>query len=169
MNLFKKLFAGKAMSQSQESGSGAIESILMVEDRDLYFSVRDASDDQRRRAVLAALRYAVACVNLHRAEIDEALSCLAVGARPSDTVNSGIKRLMEDLDQEDCDLQERRLEGAETSQPEQVSLAFRQARAASSVSSALSGKADEAVYEAIHAIQDLPKVREIVLSALRGI
>jgi len=166
MNLIKRLFGGRPQNRQKAASAGAIESILIVEDRDLYFAIRNASDDRRRCAVVAAARFAVTCTGLQHPALEEAFACLEAGRQPGTALISAIEQLVENLDQEECRLQKQQPE--DEGCQEQALKVFLKARAASSLASTLSGTADEAVYEAIHATQDLPKVREMVLTALKG-
>jgi hypothetical protein len=159
MSFLKNLFG--LGTKSPEAGT--LESILIVEDQALYRAIRDASENERYQVCIAVARHAVASADLDHSAVQDALICLETRERPSIAMISAVEQLADDLDSEDSRLQGERADG----EPGNEELAaFHQARAASCIVSALSGKADEAVYEAIHATEDLPKVREIVLSVL---
>jgi hypothetical protein len=161
MSFLKKLFA--LGTNSPKPKADTLESILIVEDQALYYAIRDASEEERYQVSIAVARHAVASTGLQHSAVEDAICCLKNRERPSIALISAVERLADDFDIEDSRLQEERV-GGEPGEEEQA--AFHQARAASCILSVLSGRADEAVYEAIHATEDLPKMREIVLSVL---
>ncbi|HEU6449427.1 MAG TPA: hypothetical protein VFV23_13425 [Verrucomicrobiae bacterium] len=161
MKLLKNLFGIRPKNQPEPPKS--IESLLMIEDRDLYFVLSKAPKDKQRRVAAAVARHATGRVDLQNPILRDALSRLERNEDITPEMISAVSRLVDDLD-----LKNDRLQIENDDKPvKHPSVPFVQARAASSVAAALSGKVDEAVYEAIHASQDLPKIRQITLTILK--
>jgi hypothetical protein len=130
-------------------------------DPELYRQICAATDEQRRRAAAAVARWAVNRVGLKHPALDRALSHLRSGSPAGPAVASAVEKLVEDLDLEYENTGEQERAGASP----HVS-AFELARAASSVSFALSGDAAQAAYEAMFATDDRLKARAVVLEAM---
>ena len=166
MSLWKRLLKGRpAAALPREKGTGATESRLVLEDRELYARIRNASPQQRLAVGVAVARWAVAAVHLAEPTLELALADLAAGKPASPASASAVEKLASYLDGKYLRLQQQREEGGGVSEA-QVLAAFSLARAADSVGYALSGDADGAAYEAIQATDKLPEVHAVVLSAL---
>ena len=166
MSVWKKLLEGRAAPAiSREKGAAGIESRLVLEDRELYARIRNASPQQRLAVAVAVTRWAVAAVHLAEPTLELALADLAAGKPASPASASAVKKLASYLDGKYLRLQQQREESGGVSEA-QVLVAFSLARAADSVGYALSGDADEAAYEAIRATDNLPEAHAVVLSAL---
>jgi hypothetical protein len=166
MSLWRRLPKGCAAAAiPREKGAAAIESRLVLEDRELYTRIRNASPQQRLAVALAVARWAVATVHLREPTLDLALADLAAGKPASPALASAVKKLASYLDEKYLRLHEQWDEGGGVSEAE-VLAAFSLARAADSVGYALFGDAEEAAYEAIQATDKLPEVHAVVLSAL---
>ena len=166
MSLWNKLLKGRAAAAiRRERDALAMESRLVLEDRELYARIQSASPQQRLAVAVAVARWAVTAVHLREPTLDLALGDLAAGKPVSPALASAVKNLASHLDGSYLRLQEQNDEGGGVSE-DQVLAAFSIARAADSVGYALSGDADEAAYEAIKATDKLPEVHAVVLSAL---
>jgi hypothetical protein len=115
-------------------------------------SFQDASDDQRRRAALAACLVAVAQTGLLGSDVDAALSLLRDERNERIKVRHEFEARAAQLDEQYFKFSEQ----AEATTPEALAT-FRKARAAASLAFALStdsGQLHEAIYEAIAASRD---------------
>ena len=156
MSPYQKYLKGRA---------AAIESRLVLEERELYVRIRKASPQQRLAVSVAVARWAVTTVHLAEPAFDRALANLALGKAMSPALASAVSERASYLDRKYLRLQQERDEGGEVSEDDLLA-AFSLARAANCVGFALSGEADEATYEAIAATDNLPEVHAVVLSAL---
>ena len=142
---------------------------LRLVDQSLSALLERAEDAARRRAVLAGVELAVRVTQLHDERVATALGVLRAEADAGQPEESRIMtQFAEELDEEAWDLQQRVDQGLlPTSKYEE---AFRKARAAAAVGFAFEDDsrtaAEEALYEAHHAIQDLARLRETVLAAM---
>jgi hypothetical protein len=99
MSLWKKLLAGRAARAiPREKGAASIESRLVLEDRDLYARIRNASPQQRLAVAVAVARWAVAAVDLAEPTFELALADLAAGKPASPALASAVKKLASYLD-----------------------------------------------------------------------
>ena len=127
---------------------------------------REANDDQRRQAVLAACSAAVAQAGLRGAEVDAALAVLRHERTEQPDMRHELDRLAAQLDEDYFKLSEE----AETTTPEAL-LTFRKARAAAALAFALSPDAaqlHEAMYEAIVAWGNQAEAARVAETALRA-
>jgi hypothetical protein len=141
---------------------------LRLVSADLAATVAAATDAQQRRAILAAARLAAARTHLSDPRADQAMSALADGVTGSPEERGAVKRLTEELDNVAFDLHDQMDTGEATQ--EQYDEAFFKARAASALDYAFeedaARAASESLYEAYHAIDDLPALQEVVEKAL---
>jgi hypothetical protein len=162
MKILKRLFGGRR-SKPAPSGRKAIESRLVLEDKELYRLLCGVDDASRRRAGSAAARFAVTHSSLKNQTIETALSVLESDKMPDDAMVSAVEHVVDELDSEYFDLYEKyENEGGDKMQ---YLVPFRRARAASAVAFALSGAVDQCIYEAIHAAE-LKEVRDIVMASI---
>jgi len=127
---------------------------------------REASDDQRQRAALAACIVAVAQAGLQGGEVEAALAVLRHERSGRSDVRDKLNRLAAQLDEQYFKLGEE----AETTTSEALA-AFRKARAAAALGFALSphsGQLHEALYEAIVASSDQEKAMRAAELVLRA-
>lgn len=129
-------------------------------------SFRQANDHQRRRATLAACVVAAVRAGLLGDEIEAAVGLLRRGGNEQSNVRRKLESLAAKFDDQYFNLSEE----AETTTPEAL-LAFRKARAATALASALSsdpGQLHEAMYEAIVASDDQAEAIQAAEVALRA-
>jgi hypothetical protein len=127
---------------------------------------RKASDDQRRRAVLAICLFAVEQAGLQSREVDEALALLRRDVPASGDLQEKLLRLAAQLDERYFELSE----DTENITPESLVM-YRKARAAAALAFALSPNGeqlDEAIYEAIYASSDPDEATLAVEAMLRA-
>jgi len=134
---------------------------------DLAAHLREAGDDALRRVAASVSEIAVKRVSLVDPRLERSLSALEGGSAGAKELAS-MQALVDELDEAAWDLQRRVHSGGS---PESAYLeAFRKARAASAVASALDPDphkaAIEAVYEAQAALGDVNPVRSAVLDIL---
>jgi hypothetical protein len=131
---------------------------------ELAATVAAGTDAQLRRAILAGARLAAARTHLSDPRADQAMSALADGVTGSPEERGAIQRLTEELDNVAFDLQDQMETGEATH--EQYEEAFLRARAASALDFAFeedtAHAASESLYEAYHAIDDLPALLKVV-------
>jgi len=128
---------------------------------------REANDDQRQHAALAACVVAVTQAGLQGAEVDAALAILRHEAGEQPDVRPELDRLAGQLDEEYFKL----TEAADAITPEAL-VFFRKARAAAALAFALSPDSrqlHEALYEAIAASSSQPEAMRVAEKALRAI
>ncbi len=148
---WKRLFAPKPKPDD------AMRALL--DDPELYDKISAATPQQRQRAAAAVARFAVERIGFKNEVVAKALAQLASGSPSHPEVASALEDLAEKLD---CQYDELEAKG----QSEKAGPVFAQARVACCVQAALVGNAADAAYEAIHATEDRPKVREVLLAAL---
>jgi hypothetical protein len=113
---------------------------------------RDANDEQRRRATLAACLAALAQTGLQGGDVDAALALLRNGRNDRSNLHHKLENLAAQLDEQYFRLSEE----SDATAPEALAT-FRKARAAAALAFAISpdsAKLHEAIYEAIAASRD---------------
>jgi hypothetical protein len=126
----------------------------------LAAAVAAANERGRRAAVLAGCRLAAECTRLFDHRADQALSALGDGVVGEVAERAGVRALTVELDDQ----------GSEEEGTPAYAPTFARARAAAALDFAFehdSGRAaSESLYEAHHAIQDLPALQRAVDEAL---
>jgi hypothetical protein len=127
---------------------------------------REANDDQRRQAVLAACSVAATQAGLRESEVDAALAVLRHERTEQADMRHKLDCLAAQLDEDYFKLSEE----AGTTTPEAL-LTFRKARAVAALAFALSpdpGQLHEAMYEAIMAWDNQAEAARVAVTALRA-
>jgi len=136
---------------------------------DLAVELEHASERGRRRAAIAAVRFACAAARLSEPQVDELVRLIAQGVTGDSTQRLAVRRLAEDLDNAQWRLQDQN-DRADAGDLAAHLDAFSQARAATAAYFAADEDAQaaalEAVYEAAATTDDLSKLKATVRSAL---
>jgi len=137
-----------------------------TESPSLVEAYRQASHDQRRRAVLAMCLFAVEQAGLQSGEVDDALALLRRDVPGSSDMQQKLDRLAAELDERYFVL------SADTDNitPEAFVM-FQKARAAAALAFALSPNGEqlhEAIYEAISASSDPDEATQAAAAVLRA-
>jgi hypothetical protein len=126
----------------------------------LAAALAGADERGRRAAVLAGCRLAADCTRLSDHRADQALSALADGVVGDVAERAGVRALTAELDDQ----------GSEQEGTPAYAPTFARARAAAALDFAFerdsARAASESLYEAHHAIQDLPALQRAVEEAL---
>ena len=135
---------------------------------DLSAKLRTADEVRRRKAALAACRFALDRNSLNDPILDGAFRELEGRRQPTALTRMTLEKLVQSLDEEYFELEEATKAGRAPA--EQYLEAFRKARTANALYCALSfdslGAATESIYEANAATEDLSGLRAAVLSVL---
>jgi hypothetical protein len=137
---------------------------LTTIDPSLVAALDAAQPTQRRAASLAAVAFAVTANASTQPILDAALQVLRVGSLADTEILTAVNELVSQLDDHYFSLAELAESGGASQ--DTVLVAFQQARAANALAFALAGQADEAIYEAFAATNDVAGLRKLVVSAL---
>jgi len=130
-------------------------------------SFRDANDDQRRRATLAACIFAISQTGLEGEHVDSAIDYLRHGGSYPLAVRRKLEALTTQLDEQYFKLSE-----AADRVTREAAVLFRRARAAAALAFSLSPSAEqlhEAIYEAIAASKHRDEAILAAEEALRAV
>jgi hypothetical protein len=137
---------------------------------DLSARLFKATEQERRQAALLACEFALSRNPVDSTVIRQGMATLRAGGSGDATLRKALQELTEKLDAEYFDLQE----AADRGQTDSGSFlnAFRRARAANAVLSALNRNsleaATESIYEAHAASEDIESLRTAVFKALES-
>lgn len=146
------------------------ENRLELLDRDLSTILEKASVSQQRKATIVASCFAIERTKLSDPIVEQALKAIEIGNLGDESLREKIESLVNQLDEIQWNLQDK-MEEVETDMSTYLA-AFQQARAANSLYFALDDNAliaaNESIYEADAATDDLATLKQLILQLFNG-